>query len=116
MGATVFVDEGVDETGNDGALDAYVGRFLADLDADGHVCTSDVTVGRDVVLSDGHGGRVVECAYVDDESCERWRLAYLFVVTGETGYTVGVDWNDTEAFEATAAAIVASFALGDETN
>lgn len=104
-GAVVYVDEGLALT-----LGEYVAAFLDDLVADEYVRTVEVLDRRDIALEAGETGRVVEYAYRN--ACdERWQLAYLFVLDGTTGYTLGVDWNDADRLEAVAARIVESFAL-----
>ena len=102
-GAVVFVE-------SDGltATDAAA-AFLDELDTDENVRALELLAQRDTQLENGQTAQVVECAYIDD-SCEPWWLSYLFVRDDDTGYTVGVDWNDA-AFDATAAAMLASFAL-----
>ena len=94
-----------------GDLATYVEAFRATLAADDHVHDLEQLDRRTVMLPGGHRGRVVECAYVGDEPDERWRLTYLFVVTGTTGYTVGVDWAADADCEAVARTVVESFAL-----
>lgn len=104
-GAAVFVEEG--ELSPETAATA----FLGELDADEHINTLELLAQRDTRLQSGQSGRVVECAYAGDAH-ERWRLSYLFVCADGTGYTLGIDWNDATGFDATAAAMVESFALG----
>ena len=106
-GAVVYVDEGLDLT-----LREYVGAFLNDLAADDHVRETEALDRRDIALDGGGAGRVVEYAYWNELCDERWRLAYLFVLDGTTGYTFGVDWNDADSFREIAVRIVESFALG----
>lgn len=105
-GATVFVDENRTDT-----LDAYAGRFLDELRADENIGSLSVADRRTAPVDGGPTGRVIECAYLADDSGDRWRLSYLFVRSGTLGYTVGVDWKETEALGAVAAGIVGSFAL-----
>lgn len=57
---------------------------------------------------------MIDCAYWSVPDGERWRLTYLFVREGETGYVLGVDWNDDDGLDELAARIVESFAV--ETN
>ncbi|WP_231188365.1 hypothetical protein [Haladaptatus sp. DYF46] len=105
-GAVVYVDEGLALT-----LGEYVAAFLDELAADEYVRAVEALNRRDVALEAGGTGRAVEYAYRNAFD-ERWRLAYLFVLDGTTGYTLGVDWNDADRLEAVAARIVESFALG----
>lgn len=109
-GAEVFVDD-VHTT-----LSVYVASFLDELVADKHVHALQQFDGHDVWLG-GRRGHVVKCAYVGDDPEERWRLSYLFVLAGETGYTVGVDWETSSDgdFERTAARIIESFTLDGAT-
>jgi hypothetical protein len=104
-GATVFVEE------SGLTPEASAAAFLDDLAADEHVHARELLAQQDVRLESGQTGQVVECAYVGD-SHERWRLSYLFVRADDTGYTLGIDWNDTSEFDATATAMVESFTLG----
>ena len=106
-GAVVYIDEGINLT-----LGEYVAAFLDDLAADEHVRAVEALDRRDIMLESGGTGRAVEYAYQNGTVDERWRLMYLFVLDGTTGYTLGVDWNDTDRLEAVAARIVESFALG----
>ncbi|WP_137289178.1 hypothetical protein [Natronorubrum halophilum] len=108
-GATVSVDEGGDLT-----LADYVAGFLETLAADEHVRAIERLDRRDVFLESGGMGRVVDYAYWGEPDGERWRLTYLFVREGETGYVLGVDWNDDDGLDELAARIVESFAV--ETN
>ncbi|WP_207587221.1 hypothetical protein [Halomontanus rarus] len=108
-GATVSVDDGVDLT-----LADYVAGFLETLAADEHVRAIERLDRRDVFLENGGTGRVVDYAYWGEPDGERWRLTYLFVREGETGYVLGVDWNDDDGLDELAARIVESFAV--ETN
>ena len=101
----MFVDE------VSGTLAEYVEGFFDALDGDEHVHDVERLDGRDVRLSDGQRGHVVECAYVGDAPDERWQLSYLFVRDGTTGYTVGVDWEATGDFAALASTVLESFAL-----
>jgi hypothetical protein len=104
LGAAVFVD-------CDGrTAAAAVAAFLDELDADEYVTELDVLADGTTRLASGERGRLLECIYVDDAG-ERWRLCYLFVTTGDTGYTLGIDWHDAIAFAATAAAMVESFSV-----
>lgn len=105
-GAVVLVDEGVER---DVATDAE--RFEAELAADDHVHDVERLDRRTVWLPSGHRGRAVECRYVGGAPDERWRLTYLFVVAGTTGYTVGVDWDADIDFEAVARTVIESFTL-----
>lgn len=105
VGAEVFVDN------VDGTLTEYVESFFEALAADDHVSAVERLDGRDVWLASGQRGHILECSYVVDSPGERWRLAYLFALAGATGYTVGVDWEASEGFTATAAEILGSFAL-----
>lgn len=104
-GATVFVER------SGLAPEASAAAFLAELAADEHVHALEVLAQRDTRLKSGQTGRVVVCAYVSD-SCDRWRLSYLFARMDGIGYTLGIDWNDTAECDATATAMVESFALG----
>jgi hypothetical protein len=105
-GAVVYVDEGLDLT-----LGEYVAAFLDDLAADEYVSEVEALDRRDVALESGETGRAVEYAYRNGMCDERWRLAYLFVRDGTTGYTLGVDWNDADPFREIAVRVVESFAL-----
>jgi hypothetical protein len=104
-GAAVFIEE------NRLTPEAAAAAFLDDLAADEHVHARELLAQQDVRLESGQTGRVVECTYADD-SRKRWRLSYLFVRADGTGYTLGIDWNDTSEFDATATAMVESFTLG----
>lgn len=108
-GATVSVDEGVALT-----LAEYVADFLETLEADEHVRAIERLERRDRFLENGETWRVIDCAYWSVPDGERWRLTYLFVREGETGYVLGVDWNDDDGLDELAARIVESFAV--ETN
>lgn len=112
VGAVVFVDRKLAVRGSP-SLQAYVAAFLDELRDDAHVHSLEVQSRRDVTLSGEWQGQVVECAYVGEGPAERWRLLYLFVVDGDTGYTVGVDWNDALPVGDLAATIVGSFDLAD---
>lgn len=105
-GAVVFVDESVDSSPS-----SYAARFRETLAVDEHVHALERLDRRTVWLPAGHRGRLVEYAYVGDVPDDRWRLTYLFVVAGTTGYTVGVDWAADTGFEAVARTIVESFRL-----
>ncbi|PSP69219.1 hypothetical protein BRC80_11825 [Halobacteriales archaeon QH_9_66_26] len=104
-GAVVFVDEGVERD-----VAAYAERFEAEFAADDNVHDVELLDRRTVWLPSGHRGRAVECRYVGGAPDERWRLTYLFVVAGTTGYTVGVDWDADIDFEAAARTVIESFA------
>jgi hypothetical protein len=106
-GAAVFVEEDVELTSK-----ASAAVFLDELDADKHVHALELVTQEDVRLRSGQTGQLLECVYVSD-SYERWRLLYLFVCDNDTGYTLGIDWNDnnTIEFETTATAMIESFAL-----
>ncbi len=108
-GATVSVDEGVALT-----LADYVAGFLEALATDEHIRAIERLGRRDVFLGTGGTGRVVDYAYWGEPDGERWRLTYLFVREGGTGYVLGVDWNDDDGLDELAARIVESFAV--ETN
>ncbi|EMA35794.1 hypothetical protein [Halococcus hamelinensis] len=103
-GAAVFVET----TRFDPA--ACAATFLTELADDDHVHSLELRSHRERKPGDDHQGVVVDCTYVGD-SGERWWLSYLFARDDRTGYTLGVDWNDTTGFEATAERIVASFAF-----
>ncbi|MGQ5518005.1 hypothetical protein [Halococcus saccharolyticus] len=105
-GAVVYVDEDLNLT-----LGEYVAAFVDDLAADGHVQALEALDRRDIALESGETGRAVEYAYRNGMCDEYWQLAYLFVLDGTTGYTLGVDWNDDDRLEAVAAQIIESFAL-----
>lgn len=107
-GAAVYVDEGLDLT-----FGEYVAAFIDDLAADKHVRAIEALDRRDIALESGEIGRAVEYTYQNGICDEHWQLAYLFVLDGTTGYTLGVDWNDDDdRLEAVAARIIESFALG----
>ncbi|EMA52714.1 hypothetical protein C450_09603 [Halococcus salifodinae DSM 8989] len=106
-GAVVYVDEGLDLT-----LGEYVAAFIDGLAADEHVRAVEALDRRDIALESGETGRAVEYAYRNGMCDQRWQLAYLFVLDGTTGYTLGVDWNDDDRLEAVAVRIIESFALG----
>lgn len=105
--AVVYVDEGLDCI-----LGEYVAAFTDDLSADEYIRAIETLDRRDIALESGETGRVVECAYRNKMYDERWRLTYLFVLDGTTGYTLGVDWNADDQLEAIAIRIIESFALG----
>lgn len=103
-GAAVFVETSPFDPA------ACAATFLAELANDDHVHSLELRGHREREPGDDHQGVVVDCTYVGD-SGDRWWLSYLFARDDHTGYTLGVDWNDTTGFEATAERIVASFAL-----
>lgn len=103
-GAAVFVEK------HEHTPATAAAAFLDELAADEHVHALELLAQRETVLQSGQPGHVVECTYAGDSSV-RWWLAYLFAREADTGYTVGVDWND-DAVTATASAILESFALG----
>ena len=105
-GATVSVDEGVDLT-----LTDYVAGFLKALAADEHVRAIEALDRRDISLKTGGKGRVIDYAYRGEPDGDRWRLTYLFVREGATGYVLGVDWNDDDGLDELAARIVESFVV-----
>ncbi len=107
VGVAMFIEEGVRLTPK-----AFAAVFLDELDADKHIHALELVTQEDVRLRSGQTGQVLECVYVSD-SCKRWRLLYLFVCDNDTGYTLGIDWNDndTTEFETTATTMIESFAL-----
>lgn len=104
-GAAVFVKESGGMT-----PETSTAVFLDELDADKHVHALEVVAQRDTQLPSGQSARVVECIYTSD-SCEQWRLLYLFVHTDDTDYIVGIDWNETTKFDTPATAMAESFTL-----
>lgn len=103
-GCVVYVDDLAAATN----LETYVATFIADLASDASVRRLDVTARRRTTLASGHDGRVIEGVYHGEDGTA-WRFAYLFVVVDATGYTVGLDWLETAAFDATP--ILTSFTL-----
>lgn len=103
-GAAVFVEEhGLSPV-------ASAAAFLDELAADEHIRALEPLAQRDTRLQSGQTGRIIECTYVGD-SCDQWRLMYLFARRDDTGYTLGIDWDDATGLDAMATMMVKSFAL-----
>lgn len=110
-GATVSIDAGVGMT-----LVEYVESFLEEFATDEHIRAFEIRDRRELALVGGGCGRAIDCAYASEPRGERWRLTYLFVRVGETGYVAGVDWNDGDVLDDLATRIVESFAVGTDRN